>query len=181
MKCKSCNNNVSSSMQFAMEANQCPFCGNKILSEFELKQIKLLTTYLNSIKFVTNFENDLLIKDRIIEVILSKFDLVPKTVEKNDLVVIEEDNSQQIIEKHNPVNSIKVDNIEENQTDSEEKIRAIKERIKKQISSQLVGEEDIPQKQNEGSEDKIERLKKIAKRVSSGNKVIMRAGGEPII
>lgn len=76
MHCSSCNGEVPSSMNHAFALNQCPYCGDSIFD----KSAGALILALKKQIFVEDETLNDQIVSTVLDVILDKFDIVPKQV-----------------------------------------------------------------------------------------------------
>lgn len=75
MKCSNCNFEVSAKMTHAIDQNICPGCGNNIIPQEKLAQIKELKRVLSLNKITSDESFDAKIIDRVSTIIADHFDL----------------------------------------------------------------------------------------------------------
>jgi len=77
-KCNRCNIEIPDYFAHSLEQNECPACGNKLLTTEQMKQRQLVMTSLSEVQFVDDTDFDSKIKSKIASYLLSRFTFLPK-------------------------------------------------------------------------------------------------------
>jgi hypothetical protein len=82
-------------MKHSINSNTCPFCGGPIMEATKAEQFTNLVMFLEKTNFTTSKEVDILIRDKVANLMISNFIFMQvKGVHKSDLIVIPEQKEQ---------------------------------------------------------------------------------------
>lgn len=143
--CKSCGFNINGNMKFAIKSNKCPCCGKNLFENEELKQIKKISSELlnNGFKFKQELMRNLSI------FIMNKISsLSPKIEELDEQDIFEED----LVE------------------DSDFSNQQFDEEVEYENSEEVFQEETFQEDSLSDEEDRVDRLRRIAKENAILNK-----------
>lgn len=166
MNCVNCKYVVGPDMRFALMKNMCPACGSNLFSKKEMNDISMLQNRITNQEF-----SDDLGEVEIFDVALFMFNefkggigqvLIQREIDRIKNSTIKEGDDTDA-ENTEPVE------FSENEEDIREQVRQeVKKEKKSRILPIEVPDDDLPENfslrpENEGMQDRVKRLKRIAK------------------
>jgi len=92
MQCESCNVEISSKMRAAFQKNTCPFCGDVVLNPKKAEQYVNLLNVLDETTFTNRPEVDSQIKEKVANLLVTKFVFMKldQEAQPRDVIILDE-------------------------------------------------------------------------------------------
>jgi len=178
--CNSCEFKISSNMKWAISKNNCPSCGERIMNDnylFELKKIRKDIEVLESVSSLNKSVSSSLDHQNLFDTMINDISILflfsVKTVVKNNLI------QENKFNKRFPSADAEQENME-----AQDEVESFEQRVRRQVEEELGLSSDLNEESEDSDHDddddessRIERLKQIHKKAQN---TILKRTNKPI-